>query len=95
MTGLGSEIGSILFHKVLPRFWEAAKKFFLVNQIDNTNNAPEEVSIPKDMLTTEKDNEEEPEQEEPGKRDQLVVREREEGETQEGNTIEVHTWSTT
>ena len=64
-------------------------------QMDITHTAPEEVSIPVDMVTNERDNEEEHEQEEPGKRDQLVVREREEGENQEVNTIEVHTWSTT
>ena len=64
-------------------------------QMDNTHTAPEEVSIPMDMVTTERDNEEEHEQEEPGKRDQLVESEKEEGVNQEVNTVEVHTRAAT
>ena len=64
-------------------------------QMENTDTAPEEVPMPMDMLTAERANEKESEQEEPGKEDQMSVREREEVETQEVNTIEVHTRSST
>ena len=63
-------------------------------QMDNTHTAPEEVSIPVDMVTNKRDNEEEHEQEEPGERDQLVESEKEEGVNQEVNTVEVHARAT-
>ena len=64
-------------------------------QMENTDTAPEEVSMTMDMLTAERATEKEPEQEEPGKEDQMSVREREEVGTQEVNTIEVYTRSST
>ena len=57
-------------------------------QMDITNPAPEEVSIPVDMITTEKDSVEEHEQKEPG--DQLAESEKEERVDHEVNTVEVH-----
>ena len=64
-------------------------------QMEYTDTAPEEVSMPMDMLTAERAKEKEPEQEEPGKEDRMSVGEREEVGTQEVNTIEVHTRSST